>query len=67
MKNQILIQQRRLAQMKIEEEKRRKMQMAQQEIAMRCKEEEELIQQKMNEVAQMEMLEMELIKRLQNT
>ena len=37
--------------MKIEEEKRKKMQAAQAEIARRCQEEEALIQQKMNEVA----------------
>lgn len=53
--------------MKMEEEKRRKMQIAQKEIQQKVMEEENMIQNKMNEVAQMEMLEMELIKRLQNT
>ena len=53
--------------MKIEEEKRRKIQNAQREHANKCSEEEDLRQMKMDEVAQMEKLEMELIKRLQNT
>lgn len=53
--------------MKIEEEKRRKMQMAQKEHVGKCAEEEDLRNMKMDEVAQMEKLEMELIKRLQNT
>lgn len=53
--------------MKIEEEKRRKVQMAQREHHNKILEEEELRHHKMDEVAQMEKLEMELIKRLQNT
>ena len=53
--------------MKIEEEKRRKIQNAQREHANKCSEEEDLRQMKMDEAAQMEKLEMELIKRLQNT
>ena len=53
--------------MKIEEERRRKIQMAQREHQTKCGEEEDLRHQKMDEVAQMEKLEMELIKRLQNT
>ena len=53
--------------MKIEEERRRKQIHAQREHAQRCAEEESLRNMKMDEVAQMEKLEMELIKRLQNT
>lgn len=53
--------------MKIEEERRRKIQMAQREHQSKCGEEEDLRHHKMDEVAQMEKLEMELIKRLQNT
>ena len=53
--------------MKIEEEKRRKHMMARREHEERCNEEEQLRNCKMDEVAQMEKLEMELIKRLQNT
>jgi hypothetical protein len=64
MKNQIGLQSKRLAQMKIEEERRRKVQMAQRDHASKCNEEEDLRHQKMDEVAQMEKLEMELIKRL---
>jgi hypothetical protein len=67
MKNQIGLQSKRLAQMKIEEEKRRKQMMARREHEERCQEEEQLRNCKMDEVAQMEKLEMELIKRLQNT
>lgn len=64
MKNQIGLQSKRLAQMKIEEEKRRKIQMAQKDNYVKANEEEELRNMKMDEVAQMEKLEMELIKRL---
>jgi hypothetical protein len=53
--------------MKIEEEKRRKIQMAQREHTTKIMEEEDMRHHKMDEVAQMEKLEMELIKRLQNT
>ena len=53
--------------MKIEEEKRRKHMLARREHEERCNEEEQLRNCKMDEVAQMEKLEMELIKRLQNT
>lgn len=67
MKNQIGLQSKRLAQMKIEEERRRKQITAQREHANRCQEEESLRNMKMDEVSQMEKLEMELIKRLQNT
>ena len=53
--------------MKIEEEMRRKQQMAQRDHVQKCQEEEQMRQMKMDEVGQMEKLEMELIKRLQNT
>ena len=67
MKNQIGLQSKRLASMKIEEERRRKQMNARKEVDDRCAEEEALRNIKMDEVAQMEKLEMELIKRLQNT
>ena len=60
MKNQIGLQSKRLAQMKIEEEKRRKHMMARREHEERCNEEEQLRNCKMDEVAQMEKLEMDL-------
>ena len=50
--------------MKIEEEKRRKLSVAQRDHTSKCVEEEDLRHQKMDEVSQMEKLEMELIKRL---
>ena len=50
--------------MKIEEEKRRKLQVTQKDHVVKCAEEEDLRNMKMDEVAQMEKLEMELIKRL---
>ena len=50
--------------MKIDEEKRRKLQSTQKEHVSKCHEEEDLRNMKMDEVAQMEKLEMELIKRL---
>ena len=53
--------------MKIEEEQRRKMMMARKDADEKYSEEEHLRNIKMDEVAQMEKLEMELIKRLQNT
>jgi hypothetical protein len=64
MKNQIGIQSKKLAQMKIEEERRRKINAAQRDHANKCGEEEDLRTMKMDEVSQMEKLEMELIKRL---
>lgn len=67
MKNQIGLQSKRLAQMKISEEQRRKIMAARREHEDRCDQEEHLRNVKMDEVAQMEKLEMELIKRLQNT
>ena len=50
--------------MKIDEERRRKQKAAQRDHVGKCQEEESLRQMKMEEVAQMEKLEMELIKRL---
>lgn len=61
MKNQIGLQSKRLAQMKIDEERRRKIMMARKEHEEKCIEEEQLRNIKMDEVAQMEKLEMELI------
>ena len=67
MKNQIGLQSKRLAQMKIAEEQRRKIMNARKDHEEKCDMEENLRNVKMDEVAQMEKLEMELIKRLQNT
>ena len=67
MKNQIGLQAKRLARMKIEEEQRRKMMVARKDQEEKYGEEEHMRNIKMDEVAQMEKLEMELIKRLQNT
>ena len=53
--------------MKFEEERRRKQMNTRKETDEKCAEEEALRNMKMDEVAQMEKLEMELIKRLQNT
>ena len=51
MKNQIGLQSKRLAQMKIDEEKRRKIMMARKEHEEKCVEEEQLRNIKMDEVA----------------
>lgn len=67
MKNQIGLQSKRLAQMKIAEEQRRKMMMARKDHEDKVDMEEQMRSIKMDEVSQMEKLEMELIKRLQNT
>lgn len=67
MKNQIGLQSKRLARLKIEEEQRRKVMVARKDHEEKCTEEEHMRNVKMDEVAQMEKLEMELIKRLQNT
>ena len=53
--------------MKIAEEQRRKIMNARKDHEEKCDMEENLRNVKMDEVAQMEKLEMELIKRLQNT
>ena len=67
MKNQIVNQQKRLAAMKIEEEKQRRLQQIQKQHDDKVGSEDYLRQQKEEEVMQMEKLEMELIKKLQNT
>ena len=67
MKNQIVNQQKRLASMKIEEERKRRMLNVQRQHEDRVGNEEMTRQQKEEEVMQMEKLEMELIKKLQNT
>ena len=67
MKNQIVNQQKRLAAMKIEEERQRRVQQVQKQHEDKVGNEDFLRQQKEEEVMQMEKLEMELIKKLQNT
>lgn len=67
MKNQIVNQQKRLAQMKIGEDYRRKIDHVRKNHTDKVMTEEMLRQQKEQEVMQMEKLEMELIKKLQNT
>jgi hypothetical protein len=60
-------QQERIAQLKRDEFLRRKQMEAKAEVEKKIAEEEAMIKQKEQEVMQMEMLEMELIKKLQNT
>ena len=67
MKNQIVNQQKRLAAMKIEEDRQRRLQNVQRQTDDRVGNEDFLRTQKEEEVMQMEKLEMELIKKLQNT
>lgn len=67
MKNQIVNQQKRLAQMKMEEEQRRKVSMAQRNQQDKTAVEDHMRQNKEDEVLNMERIEMELIKKLQNT
>jgi len=67
MKNQIVNQQKRLAAMKIEEDRTRRIHQVQRHAEGRVNNEDYLRQQKEEEVMQMEKLEMELIKKLQNT
>ena len=67
MKNQIVNQQKRLAAMKIEEDRQRRAQQVARDANNRAGNEDYLRQQKEEEVMQMEKLEMELIKKLQNT
>ena len=62
-----MIKQQRMGLMKKDDYLRRKQLEARAEIDKRIQEEEALIRQKEQEVMQMEMLEMELIKKLQNT
>ena len=64
MKNQIVNQQKRLAQMKIEEEKNRRLYNVKKNVEDKVGNEEILRHQKEEEVMQMEKLEMELIKKL---
>ena len=66
-KNQMIKQQERIAQLKKEEFIRRKQMEAKIDQEKKMAEEEAVIRQKEQEVMQMEMLEMELIKKLQNT
>ena len=67
MKNQIVNQQKRLAAMKIEEDRQRRLHNAQRQTDDRVNNEDYMRTQKEEEVMQMEKLEMELIKKLQNT
>ena len=67
MKNQIVNQQKRLAAMKIEEDKQRRLHQVAKSHEDRVVNEDYLRSQKEEEVMQMEKLEMELIKKLQNT
>ena len=60
-------QQKRFAQLKIEDDKRRRIHSVKREIDRKVDDEERTRQMKEQEVMQMEMLEMELIKKLQNT
>lgn len=67
MKNQIVNQQKRFGQLKVEDEKRRRIHSVKRMNDKKVEEEERLKQLKEQEVLQMEMLEMELIKKLQTT
>ena len=67
MKNQIVNQQKRLAAMKIEEDRQRRLHNVQRQHDDRVNNEDYVRTQKEEEVMQMEKLEMELIKKLQNT
>ena len=67
MKNQIVNQQKRLAAMKIEEDRQRRLANVQRQHEDRVNNEDYVRTQKEEEVMQMEKLEMELIKKLQNT
>jgi predicted ATP-dependent protease len=63
----MILQQKRLAQLKIEDEKRRRIHSVKRDQDRVIDEEARVKQMKEQEVMQMEMLEMELIKKLQNT
>ena len=67
MKNQIVNQQKRMAAMKIEEDRQRRLHQVQRQHEDKVINEDYMRQQKEEEVMQMEKLEMELIKKLQNT
>ena len=64
MKNQLINQQKRFAQLKIEDEKRRKVHSVKRDVDKKVEEEDRIRSLKEQEVMQMEMLEMELIKKL---
>ena len=66
-KNQLRKQQDKYARMKVEDDKQRKVEMVKKDHQGKVAEEESRKAQKEAEVAQMEMLEMELIRKLQNT
>lgn len=67
LKNQLIIQQKRFAQLKIEEDRKRRISSVQRDIDRKLDDEGRIKQIKEQEVMQMELLEMELIKKLQNT
>jgi hypothetical protein len=67
MKNQIVLQQKRFAQLKVEEERKRRIHSVHRDVDRKFDDEARMRQTKEQEVMQMEMLEMELIKKLQNT
>ena len=67
MKNTIVNQQKRLAQAKINDERNRKIQAAQRDNSDRALYEESMRIAKAEEVSNMERIEMQLIKKLQNT
>ena len=64
MKNQLINQQKRFAQLKIEDDKRRRIHSVKRDIDRKVDEEERVRTMKEQEVMQMELLEMELIKKL---
>ena len=66
-KNQMIQQQKRFAMLKIEEDKKRRISSVQRDIDRKLDDEGRVRQLKEQEVMQMELLEMELIKKLQNT
>lgn len=63
----MIMQQKRLAQLKIEDEKRRRIHSVKRDVDRKVDDEARVKSMKEQEVMQMEMLEMELIKKLQNT
>ncbi len=67
MKNQLINQQKRFAQLKIEEDRKRRITSVQRDVDRKLEDESRVRQVKEQEVMQMELLEMELIKKLQNT
>ena len=67
LKNQIIIQQKRFAAMKIEEDRKRRINSVHRDLDRKLDDEARVRQMKEAEVMQMELLEMELIKKLQNT